>query len=35
MYRMMTMALAADPASRLAPYDRSQQLVQVLEQVPA
>jgi hypothetical protein len=36
MYRMMlTLALAADPTSRLPSYDRSQQLVQVLEQVPA
>jgi hypothetical protein len=32
MYRMMlTMALAADPTSRLAPYDRSQQSVQAVE----
>jgi hypothetical protein len=35
MYPMMlTMALAADPTSRLASYDRSQQSVQVVE-VPA
>jgi hypothetical protein len=32
MYRMMlTMALAADPTSRLASYDMSQQSVQAVE----
>jgi hypothetical protein len=35
MYRMMlTMAQAADPTTRFASYDRSQQSVQVVE-VPA